>query len=125
MRSVFRFGVQLFIVLALVLLVHLIILYRLKLPVFENYILLAYLVNYLMAFAIYTTLFIYKEKYHDQLGFLFLFGSLFKFLIFFVLFQPLYKSDNQLQTIEFTTFFVPYTTCLVLETLGLIKILKN
>jgi hypothetical protein len=105
--------------------VHTSVLYQLDLPIFDHHILLAYLTNCLLAILIYASLFYFRRKYHDQLGFLFMFGSMLKFAVFFIFFYPYYKADQQLETIEFTTFFVPYAICLILETLGLIKILKN
>ncbi|MFD1314001.1 DUF6168 family protein [Namhaeicola litoreus] len=125
MAQVLRFSFVLCISLFFVFFVHTSIIFQLDLPIFDHLIVAAYLINCILAILIYTYLFYSRRKYHDQLGFLFMFGSMLKFAVFFIFFYPSYKADNQLETIEFITFFIPYVICLILETLGLIKILKN
>ncbi|MGB5395022.1 MAG: DUF6168 family protein [Lutimonas sp.] len=125
MAQVSRFAFVLSISLFFVFFVHTSVLFQLDLPIFDHLILWSYLINFFLALIIYASLFHYRKKYHDQLGFLYMFGSLLKFAVFFIFFYPVYKADQQLETIEFTTFFIPYLICLILETTGLIKILKN
>ncbi len=125
MAQISRFAFVLSISLFFVFFIHTSVLYQLDLPIFDHLIIWSYLINFFLALIIYATLFYFRRKYHDQLGFLFMFGSMLKFAVFFIFFYPVYKADDQLETIEFTTFFVPYVICLILETLGLIKILKN
>lgn len=125
MNSVLRFVLTLFLTLFLTLIIYLTILYFLKLPFWNHRLIPAYLINFILATAIYAYLFHAREKYRDSLGFLFMAGSFLKFAAFFIFFYPAYRADNKIETIEFATFFIPYTLCLILETLGLIKILKN
>jgi hypothetical protein len=106
-------------------LIHIFILNQLDKPLFDNRIIPAYLVNFLLAVVIYLTLFKLKKKYLEQLGFIFMFGSMLKFLVFFIFFYPAYKSDGDIQPIEFTTFFIPYAISLIFETLGVIRFLKK
>ena len=42
--------------------------------------------------------------------------SLFKFILFFVLFYPAYKADGVVEKMEVLTFFIPYFVGLSLET---------
>lgn len=104
---------------------HFYILAHLKLPLFDNKIILAYIVNLTLATTIYIGLFLLKEKQESNLGFIFMMGSLIKFGVFFLLFYPSYKSDGDIQTIEFTTFFIPYAVCLIIETYFLTKLLNE
>lgn len=104
---------------------HLTILYFLKLPLFDNAIMLAYGLNLLLAIFIFGMIFKLKKSYKEQLGFVFMLGSLLKFLVFFVVFFPGYKADGDITRVEVATFFVPYVTCLVLEFPDLIKLVQN
>ena len=61
----------------------------------------------------------------SNLGFIFMTGSLIKFGIFFIVFYPGYKTDGDIQTLEFTSFFTPYAICLIIETYFLVKLLNQ
>lgn len=97
----------------------------LNLPLFNNKIVLAYIINAALAIFIYLVLYFLKEKQESNLGFIFMTGSLIKFGIFFLIFYPEYKLDGKIQTIEFTTFFIPYAICLTIETFFLTKLLNS
>ena len=125
MNSFSKFSVTLFLVLALAFSIHLFILHHLNLPLLENRIVAAYFLNYILAIAIYLTLFLLKTKMFEQLGFLYMGGSLVKFLFFFIFFYPYYKLDGGLDSLEFSAFFVPYVISLIFETLGVIEFLKK
>ena len=60
-----------------------------------------------------------------QLGFLFMVGSALKFAVFFIVFQPIYKQDGEVSSLEFLAFFIPYTLCLIFETFSLSKLLNK
>ena len=84
-----------------------------------------YLVNYILALAIYFTL---VKLVHDEnkfVGFVFLLGSAVKFLAYFLIFDPLFKQDGQLSKVEFFLFFTPYLISLVAETVALVKLLRT
>jgi len=106
-------------------LLHITFLYYNDLPLFDNKIVLAYVLNYALAIGIYYLLFYYRTKLKEQLGFLFMGGSFLKFILFFVFFYPSYKSDGNINSLEFASFFLPYIICLVTETSALVKLLKN
>ena len=126
MNTVFkRLVLKLFIGLAIVLAIHLAILHLLTLQLFGNAILLAYAVNLAIAIFVFWMIFKLKDTYREQLGFIFMLGSLLKFVAFFVLFYPLFKADGDVSKIEIATFFVPYLSCLLLEFPDLIKLVQN
>ncbi len=120
-----RFIIELLFGVCFAFLLHILVLYLATFPLFENSIVLSYTVNVLLAVIIFTTLYLLKEKYKNQIGFLFLGGSFLKFLVFFILFYPIFKQDGDITNLEFASFFVPYAICLLIETLGVIRILKD
>jgi hypothetical protein len=104
---------------------HLALLHNADLPLFENKIRASYFINTLLTIGIVFLVFVLKEKYANQIGFLFLGSSLIKFLIFFIVFHGYYKADGNIDTLEFLAFFIPYSVCLVLETIYLSKWLNK
>lgn len=120
-----RFLIALLGILFLVFALHLLTLYLLEKPLLANRIIAAYFLNYVMAAIV---LFLVERNLKiesAQTGFIFLAGSGLKFLIFFWVFYPSYKADGTMVTGEFTTFFVPYLSCLILEVYYLSKQLNN
>ncbi|GGG92874.1 hypothetical protein GCM10011416_07370 [Polaribacter pacificus] len=112
------------IALSLVFVIHLFVLNKLDLPLFSYQLIEAYIANGLLAIVIFTTLFLLRKKYHEQLGFLFMAGSLLKFAVFFIFFYAGYQLAGSSSKVAFFAFFVPYITSLLTETLGLIKLLN-
>lgn len=88
-------------------------------------IILSYTMNYLMALGIYIALLQLAAQKSPYLGFVFLFGSVLKFVVYFLIFDPLFKQDGSLSTYEFFLFFVPYMTSLIGETIALSNLLKG
>ena len=113
------------ILLGIVFFIHIGVLKTLSLPVFDHRIVLCYLVNFALIIIVFGTLYLFKEKYKSQLGFLFLAGSFLKFIIFFIVFYPFFKMDNHISKLEFAAFFVPYSIGLILETFSLVKWLNK
>jgi len=125
MSSFSKFSLLLITVLCVVFGLHIFILQQLGHPVFSHLIIEAYLLNCGLAMVIYLTLYLLKKKMPTQLGFLYMGGSFLKFLFFFIFFYPYYKLDGNLDSFEFTAFFIPYVISLIFETLGVIEFLKK
>ncbi|TXG37125.1 hypothetical protein [Seonamhaeicola maritimus] len=104
---------------------HLAVLSTLNYPLFDNYILLSYVLNLVLVIVVFGLLYLLRKKYKSQLGFLFLAGSLVKFAVFFIVFQPLFKQDGVVSKLEFASFFIPYVLGLIIETISLSKWLNN
>lgn len=119
------FTLKAIVVLTVVFCIHLAILYTLEFPLFDNRIVLSYIVNLFLIIVIFGTLYLLKSKYKSQLGFLFLAGSFLKFAVFFIVFYPFYKFDNTITKLEFAAFFVPYAIGLILESISLSKWLNK
>ncbi len=92
---------------------------------FGNQIVLSYVVNYLLAAVVLIIVEKTLNKNSAQAGFVFMAGSALKFLVFFLVFYPIYKADDKMQTIEFAAFFIPYSVCLITEVIYLSKQLNN
>ncbi len=123
--KILKFPLLLFVVLVGLFLVHTFFLEKSGLPKHDNLIVLSYWANGLIAAAIYLTLFVFRNRLKNQIGFLFIAGSLLKFILFFILFYPSYRADGVMQRIEFLAFFVPYLLALLLETFFTLKMLKE
>ncbi len=104
---------------------HILVLSNMGLPPLDNLIVRSYVVNGLLAAIIFMLLYKFRQKLKNQIGFLFMGGSLLKFLFFFLLFYPTYKSDGDMSGLEFGAFFIPYAVALFLETIYTSKMLKN
>ena len=124
-KSILKFSITIIVILTLAFLAHIFVLNTLELPLFENKIIASYIINTLLAITIFSTLHVLKDKYKEQLGFLFLFGSALKFVVFFVFFYKSYKLDGSINKLEFAAFFVPYMLCLFIETFSLSKWLNK
>lgn len=120
-----KFSLQLLLALSIVFALHLGVLSYLELPLFQNRIVMAYSLNFMLAVAIFFILHHYRYKFQNALGFLFMGGSFLKFAVFFLLFYPAYKSDGEMQRLEFAAFFIPYLTALIFETVQASKMLNN
>ena len=125
MNQVINFSLKLIVILGVVFAIHLIILAKINQPLFNNFIIEAYIVNGLLAIIIYSILNFLKKKYLDMLGFIFMFGSFLKFGVYFIFFYPVFKEDGVIIRQEATSFLVPYVASLIVETYCLVKLLNE
>lgn len=93
--------------------------------VLQNQIVLAYVINTILAMGIMLCMFLLKKRFKDQLAFIFMLGSFIKFGCFFIFFYPVFNSDGNVTRNEFFSFFIPYAICLVSETVTTIRILNK
>ena len=91
---------------------------------YDNLIIQGYYTNAILAIIIFSSLSFLQKKYSDQLGFLFMAGSLLKFAVFFIFFSPNFREDGEISRLEFLSFFIPYLFCLFIETLAVVNILN-
>jgi hypothetical protein len=94
-------------------------------PIDFYQLLYSYSINVLLAIGVIVLLYILRRKLKDQLGFVFMLGSMLKFVFFFLLFYPDYTSDGNLSRYEFFTFFIPYVICLITESIILSRFLNR
>lgn len=96
-----------------------------ELPLFADKIVLAYIVNVVLAIIVFIFLFVFRQRFKNQLGFIFISGSMIKFALFFILFYGAYKEDGSISETEFFAFFIPYLLTLVIEIFSLSKWLNK
>lgn len=120
-----NFSVKVILLFLVIFGIHLGVLKGLDMPLWAHYIIASYSINLGLVVIIFGALYFLRKKYKEQLGFLFLFGSLLKFAVFFIFFYPIYKADGAISRAEFATFFIPYAVGLIFETLSLGKWLNK
>ena len=124
-KLIISFSLKLIVLLAVVFFIHTKIISSFEMDVFGDRIIPSYLVNYGLAVIIFSGLLKLKEKYLDILGFVFMGGSMLKFVIFFIFFNSSFKEDGVVTAFEAFSFLIPYIVCLIIETFYLIKLLNN
>ena len=124
-KALVRFVLILASILLVVFFVHISTLHYLNLDLFANRIITSYVGNFAFTVVIFTYIYQNKEKKTESLGFLFLGGSMVKFLLFFIFLNPFFMQDGLVSRVEFFSFFIPYVVALVVETEQLIKELNR
>jgi hypothetical protein len=124
-RIISSFLLQIFLFVGIFFAGHLFFLRYFDLPLFADKIILAYLVNTGLAVLVFLTLYVFRKKFKNQLGFLFLGGSMIKFALFFLMFHASYKLDGEISKTEFFAFFIPYVLTLAIEVFSLSKWLNK
>ena len=120
-----EFSARMLVFLSAAFAIHIFVNTLMSVPVFQHQILASYVINTTLAIGIFWGLTSLKKKYNKQIGFLFLASSIVKFLVFFLILYGPYKADGEIVLLEFTSFFIPYTICLALETFFLSKHLNK
>ena len=124
-KNLVRFIVILFSILLAVFIVHISILNFLNHDLFANRITTSYVGNFALTVMIFAIIYKNKEKKSESVGFLFLGGSMVKFILFFIFLNPFYMQDGLVSRLEFLSFFIPYSVALSVETQQLIKELNK
>lgn len=84
-----------------------------------------YLMNAIAAILVFNLAYFFRKTHRDYMGYYFLFGTVFKFFLYFVFVLPVFKLDDHQSREEFLGFFIPYFLALVVETTALIFLLNN
>ena len=124
-KALVRFVLILASILLVVFFVHINTLHFLNHDLFANRIITSYVGNLGFTLVIFTYIYKNKEKKTESLGFLFLGGSMVKFLLFFIFLNPFFMEDGLVTRPEFLSFFIPYSVALIVETQQLIKELNK
>ena len=119
------FILALFTALAIAFTVQIILHIAYKFPLFGSYVILSYIFNFLYVLTEVWFLQKWQKKDNANLGSIYLGLSMFKFLIFFALFIPLFRRDGVMDHFEFFGFFIPYSISLLAGTVFLIQMLKE
>ena len=121
----FVFIVVLSVALGIAFAIHILVLDNLNFQWRENLIIPSYLINFFLAATIFLGIYFLRNRLSNAIGFLFMAGSLLKFLVFFLVFYPVYKSDGVTDKLEISSFLIPYLIALVLETFYASKLLNS
>lgn len=124
-RKAFIFIFQVILALLLVGILHYGIIYAQEWPLVFPDLIWAYLLNLALAVGIYVAMLQFAAQQSRYLGFLFLIGSALKFAAYFIILEPIFSRDGSLSKLEFFYFFIPYLTCLIVETVALVKLLRE
>jgi hypothetical protein len=91
----------------------------------ERGILLNYLFNYGITLLLFVVLTWKMRQRPEYSGYLFLYGSFFKFLCFFLIIFPTLGAERSVRSPEFFSFIVPYAVCAYLEISTIIRQLNG
>ena len=123
--NLISFSIRLFILLLFSFGIHQLALHYLNVGWNLHLINASYLTNFVLVLITYAIIYYLKEKKSESLGFIFLAGFFLKLIVFMVFFNPVYKADLEISTLEFSAFFIPYAICLTYETIVLVRILNR
>ncbi len=84
-----------------------------------------YMLLFISTFLIVGIIYALRKKLYNQIGFLFLGGSLLKFALYFLFLNPVYQQYNLPKRQAFLIFFIPYLISLITEAVYVSKLLKN
>ena len=85
----------------------------------------AYIVNFILVMISYLVILKYLKSQNFSIGFIFMGGFLLKMMVYVIFFNPEYRSNGSIETIEFFSFFTPYSICLIFETYSLVRLLNK
>jgi hypothetical protein len=124
-RSLINFFIVLLISLSAVFFTHLVIKKTIDELLFSNLIIESYLLNFCLGYFSFVVLIFSMKKYVSSLGYILIYISFLKFLIFYFLFKPYYNINQSIELDEFLTLMVPYGVTLAAEIYSLSKVLKT
>lgn len=124
-KGLIRFALLLAIVLSTTFGIQSFVQHTLQIGSFERYIILNYCFNFIFTLVSFAVLLYFKKKNSNQLGFIFMFSSMTKFVLFFVMIYPTINHSHGVKSAEFASFFIPYTICSVLEIIHLTRRFKS
>lgn len=85
----------------------------------------SYSANFVLGIIVFVVIELFKKKHTNIIGFIFLGGSLFKFLVYFLYILPILTSTGELTKFKFLVFYIPYFICLMLELLFLVLLMNK
>tara|TARA_B110000285_G_scaffold23452_1_gene22624 strand:- start:259 stop:645 length:387 start_codon:yes stop_codon:yes gene_type:complete len=124
-KSLLRFIVVFAAILLISFLIHASTQHYREIGFFEMNIVTSYLFNFILTAVFYFVLLYFRRKRPEQLGFIFLFSSMLKLLLFFAILKPLISNEDGTKTIEFIAFFVPYGISMISETYSIVTLINK
>ena len=120
------FSISLFFLVFLVFfLIHISVLSFNQVQLTSSFIFPSYIFNFVISILVLIVITKLGKSKNFYLGFVFMFLSGVKLLIFLLIFYPVFNYDNKIDIIEKTSFLVPYFLGLILEIASVIPQLKK
>ena len=120
------FSISLFFLVFLVFfLIHISVLSFNQVQLTSSFIFPSYIFNFVISILVLILITKLGKSKNFYLGFVFMFLSGVKLLIFLLIFYPVFNYDNKIDIIEKTSFLVPYFLGLILEIASVIPQLKK
>lgn len=120
------FSISLFFLVFLVFfLIHFSVLSFNQVQLTSSFIFPSYIFNFVISILVLIVITKLGKSKNFYLGFVFMFLSGVKLLIFLLIFYPVFNYDNKIDIIEKTSFLVPYFLGLILEIASVIPQLKK
>ncbi|MFQ3350988.1 MAG: hypothetical protein ACI914_000226 [Candidatus Marivariicella framensis] len=88
-------------------------------------IIICYVFNITLAIIIYSGTFFFSLSSSSNTILFYCTGTLFKIFLFLFFLYPKFTFDGEIQNIEFLTFFIPYSACLIIEIYELLRFLNS
>ena len=115
----------LFLVFLVFFLIHVCVLFYNQVQLTSSFIFPSYIFNFIISILVLIVITKLGKSKNFYLGFVFMFLSGVKLLIFLLIFYPVFNYDNKIDIIEKTSFLVPYFLGLILEIASVIPQLKK
>ena len=123
--TLLNFLIRLLVITTIVFIGHLFVLNFIEYSILNDNIVLSYTINTVSAIIIFLLLFVLRHKFKNQLGFIFLFGSVIKFGLFLLVLHRPFYADGIISKSEFFAFFIPYFFTHTIEIFSLSKWLNK
>ena len=114
-----------FLVFLVFFLIHIFVLSFNQVQLTSSFIFPSYIYNFVISILVLIIITKLGKSKNFYLGFVFMFLSGVKLLIFLLIFYPVFNYDNKIDIIEKTSFLVPYFLGLILEIASVIPQLKK
>lgn len=114
-----------FLVFLVFFLIHVCVLFYNQVQLTSSFIFPSYIFNFVISILVLIIITKLGKSKNFYLGFVFMFLSGVKLLIFLLIFYPVFNYDNKIDIIEKTSFLVPYFLGLILEIASVIPQLKK
>jgi hypothetical protein len=124
-KTTFRF---LFVITAFLILsfaVHGLVQHQLGIGFLGKQIIGTYTFNYLISITVFVLIKLLSVRHGSKVDLVFLYSSLLKFFLFYILILPGYGVFNGIKSAEFASFFIPYSISSIVEIFYLIRLINR
>ena len=124
-KNLISFLFYLVLLLSVVFSLHLAVKFFLAEDIFSNRIIQSYLLNFGLGYLSFIVLLLSLKKYINSLGYIYMYTSFFKFIVFYILFKSYFSLDGEIDVGEFLTLMIPYAFTLFAEIYTMSRVLKD